>query len=254
MTKLLPEAYDEIQHESTDELINAVANSFVKLASESIDQKGSFCVALSGGNTPKALFSKLVSIHESNNNAIVWEKIHFFWGDERYVPKTDEQSNYKMTVDYLLSKVPVPDANIFAVPTEEANAMITADAYTQTLRTYFKLADEGEPQFDLALLGMGPDGHCASLFPHSPVVNAYVNAEAEKGTLVVANWVEKFTMFRITLTPPVINNASNIIFLVTGAEKKAALKEVLHGDYNPLEYPSQLIHPTRGHLQFHVSL
>ena len=120
------------------------------------------------------------------------------------------------------------------------------------MRDAFGVDRGAKPSFDVVYLGMGPDGHCASLFPHSKVVEAYARGEEDKSQLVMANWVKQFEMFRITMTPPIINAAKRVVFLVSGSEKKGALKEVLEGKYDPETYPSQLIHPTTGHLSFYV--
>lgn len=257
--KSLPNAFNLNKFDNIEELVKKAAREIIKLSQESINARGEFNICLSGGNTPKKLFSELVEIHKSDNNLINWEKFNFFWGDERYVPKTDEQSNFKMTKDFLFSKlenqgVKISESQIFALPTEEVNANITADAYEQELRQKF---NGKMPQFDLLLLGMGPDGHCASLFPHTKVTQTYARGEQKKklgklDQMVAANWVEKFDMFRVTLTPPIINHAKEIIFLIAGQEKADSLKEVLEGQYNPEEYPSQMIHPENGNLNFYI--
>lgn len=252
MTRALPSAHEIRRVKDIDELAQKAAQEFVDLSISVTSTSKTFDVALSGGNTPKALFAELVKIHEADKNKIPWGNIRLFWGDERWVPMDDAQSNYRMTKEFLLSKVPIPDSNIFPIPTEEANANITADAYEQVLRESFGVKRGAIPSFDVVYLGMGPDGHCASLFPQSKVVEAYARHEADKSQLVMANWVAQFNMFRITLTPPLINAGKQVIFLVSGPEKKDALKEVLEGEYDPEIYPSQLIHPTSGHLYFYV--
>jgi len=259
MTKSLPSAFSLEKFDNIESLVKQAAKELVRIAQEAIETRGEFNICLSGGNTPKKLFAELVEIHKNNSDLINWPKFKFFWGDERYVPKSDEQSNYKMTKDYLFSEldkigVKILDNQILEMPTEEANANITADAYQKVLEREFKLNQNGNflPKFDLLLLGMGPDGHCASLFPHTKVTQTYARGEQSESQLVAANWVEKFNMFRVTLTPHVINHAKEIIFLVAGAEKADSLKEVLMGEYNPEEYPSQLIHPENGNLNFYV--
>jgi len=157
------------------------------------------------------------------------------------VPSDDPQSNYRMAYETLLSLAPVPTQNIHRVPAEEPDAALAAEKYEQELQAFFKLEAGQLPRFDCILLGMGPDGHTASLFPGTEALH-------ETKRLVVANWVEKFKTYRITLTVPVLNHADLIVFLVSGAEKAEALKEVLQGDYRPDRFPAQLIRPDNGKL------
>lgn len=207
-------------------LIAATADEFVKSVGQS--------VALGGGNSPRGVYAALAARQD-----VPWQKIHFFWGDERHVPPDHDDSNYRMANGAMLSKVPVPAANIHRVPAENPDAQAVADAYEAELRRHFKLKDGQLPRFDLIMLGMGPDGHTASLFPGSSAIT-------EVSRLVAATWVEKLHTHRITLTVPVINNAACVVFLVTGADKAQTLREVLKG--KPGVYPSQLIKPTNGKL------
>jgi len=165
----------------------------------------------------------------------------FFWVDERHVPPDDPDSNYRMAKEALLSKVPIPPGNIFPIPAESQDAVAAADAYEQTVRKFFALPPGEFPRFDLILLGMGPDGHTASLFPETAALQ-------EKSRLVVANWVEKLKTSRITLTLPVLNAARCVAFLVSGADKAAVLHEVLEGSAPAEKYPSKLVQPTNGKL------
>jgi 6-phosphogluconolactonase len=165
----------------------------------------------------------------------------FFWGDERHVPPTDAESNYRMAQEAMLSKVPVPPANIFRVPSENPDASAVARLYEETLRRFFELAPGKFPRFDLILLGMGPDGHTASLFPETEALH-------EKSRLVVANHVKKLATDRITFTLPVINAARQVAFLVSGADKAAVLHEVLEGNGPGEKYPSKLVRPSEGNL------
>src|SRR5262249_23598640 len=201
----------------------------------------------------KAMFSVLAS--EPFLNTVPWSSIYFFWGDERCVPPDHTDSNFRMTNEALLSKVPVPQQNIFRVPAELPDAAQAAEDYSATLTNFF-LADSAAnrsgtaplstlPRFDLVFLGMGPDGHTASLFPHSAALQA-----GEK--IAVANYVEKFKAWRITLTAATINNARNITFLAAGEDKGETLKNVLEGPYQPDVYPSQLIQPRNGTLLWMV--
>ena len=165
----------------------------------------------------------------------------FFWGDERHVPPTDAESNYRMADEAMLSKVPVAPGNVFRVPSENPDAAAAAEAYEQTLRKFFQTGPGQVPSLDLILLGMGPDGHTASLFPGTAALQ-------EKSRLVVANWVEKLKASRITLTLPVLNAARCVTFLVSGTDKADALKAVLEGDAPGEQYPSKLVRPSNGKL------
>jgi 6-phosphogluconolactonase len=219
---------------STD-LFQAAAIEFAALASHAVQSAGRFSVALSGGSTPKGLYALLASGSIPN---VPWEKIFFFFGDERYVPPDYPDSNYRMVREtMLLSKV--PDDNVFRVRTEEKDADGAARHYEQNLRSFFALQPGESPRFDLILLGLGPDGHTASLFPGTAALN-------ETTRLVVANWVDKFQTYRITLTLPVLNRAACVMFLVSGADKANIVHEVLENENANL--PSQKVHPADGRL------
>ena len=194
-----------------------------------------FTIALSGGSTPSGLHALLAN-DPAVRDRLPWHHLHFFWGDERHVPPDHPQSNYRMAYDTLLSIAPVPAENIHRVPAEEPDAAVAAEKYEQELRAFFELEAGQLPRFDCILLGMGPDGHTASLFPATEALH-------ETKRLVTANWVEKFKAYRITLTVPVLNRADLVIFLVSGADKAEALKAVLQGDYRPELFPAQLIQP-----------
>lgn len=216
-------------------LFQAAADEFVRQANAAIASKGRFTVALAGGSTPKGLYSLLAT-----KAALPWDKIYFFFGDERHVPPDNPESNYRMAREALLSKVPIPAQNIFRVPAENPDAAQAAQTYEATLRQFFPPA-EAFPRFDLILLGMGPDGHTASLFPGSKALQ-------EKSRWVVSNWVEKFKTDRITLTLPVLNNAAVVMFLAAGEDKTETLKEVLQGTKPGEQFPSKLVRPTNGQL------
>ncbi len=224
------------------DLFQAAGEEVIRAATDSIAERGRFTIALAGGSTPKNLYT-LVAANASAT--LPWNQIFFFWGDERHVPPTDADSNYRMVQETLLSRVPVPAANIFRVPSELADATAAADAYEEIIRSFFTLKAGEFPRFDLILLGMGPDGHTASLFPESPALR-------EKSRLVVANWVEKLNTSRITLTLPVLNAARRVFFLVSGMDKASALHEVLEGSAAPEKYPSKLVQPTDGKLIWFV--
>jgi len=221
-------------------LSQAAAEEFVTQATGTVRANGRFTVALSGGSTPKSLFSLLASTFRDQ---LPWDKMFFFWGDERHVPPDHPESNYRMAYEALLSKVPVPAENVFRVPAENPDANQAAADYEQTLRKFFQLSPGTFPRLDLILLGMGPDGHTASLFPGTSGLR-------EKSRLVVANWVEKFKAYRITFTLPVLNNAAVATFLVGGADKAETVREVLEGSQPAELFPSKLIHPTNGRLMW----
>jgi len=230
---------------NAQELSRCAAEQFVYLAVEAQRGKGLFTVALAGGSTPKTLYELLGDENEPYRSQLCWEKIHFFWGDERHVPTDHPDSNYRMASEAMLSKVPLPARNIHRIKSEVDDAHEVAANYEQTLCEFFGLAVGEFPRFDLLLLGMGPDGHIASIFPYSDVIN-------EKRRLVIATRIEKFKSYRITLTPPVLNNAAFVTFLVSGTTKAKALREVLEGDYYPTRFPAQLIRPTTGNLSWLV--
>lgn len=223
-------------YENAKELAWAAAMRFASLAEQSIQANGRFTVALSGGSTPKALFNILAE--KPFVGSLPWSKIYLFWGDERCVPPDHADSNYRMTSEALLSKAPIPAENIFRVSGEDADHQRAAANYSATLQQFF---NSESPQFDLVFLGMGADGHTASLFPGSAAL------QATEG-IAVANFVEKFNSWRITLTASTINNAHQIVFLVAGEDKAVTLKDVLEGEYQPNTYPSQLIQPAGGEL------
>jgi 6-phosphogluconolactonase len=222
----------------TNSLFQVGAEEFANQLESTLKSSDRFTVALSGGSTPKGLFSLLATNYRDR---LPWNKIFFFWGDERHVPPDNSESNYRMAHETLLSKVPVPATNVFRVPAENPDASHAAEEYERTLREFFHTAPGTFPQFDLILLGMGPDGHTASLFPGTSSLQ-------EKTKLVVATWVEKFKTYRITFTAPLINQAKIVMFLVAGSDKSSALKEVLEGHQSAELFPSKLIKPIKGRL------
>jgi 6-phosphogluconolactonase len=224
---------------SSEELFTCAAETFCQTAHNSIATHGRFSVALSGGSTPKALYQLLATAPYCEQ--VDWSKVYFFWGDERTVPPDHPESNYRMAYEAMLHKLAIPDSQIFPMLADKPDVQSAATGYERALRSFFNLPPQQIPVFDLVLLGMGDDGHTASLFPHTAAL-------FEQQNLVAANWVEKLNTYRLTLTVPVINQAHRIMFLVSGASKKPALTEVLHGEYNPSLYPSQLISPVEGEL------
>ena len=231
----------EIQIVENAEAVSRIAaEMMVSLAQQKLKSKESCTVALSGGSTPKNMFTILAN-DAALRDQMPWDRVHFFWGDERHVPPDHADSNYRMTNEAMLSKVPVPSENIHRIRAENPDAGKAAEDYEQELRKFFKLEAEKMPAFDCVFLGMGPDGHTASLFPGTKAVH-------ERERLVVSNWVDKFDSFRITLTAPVLNNAGMVIFLVSGEEKAEPLQAILEGQKQTDRFPSQLIEPTHGKL------
>lgn len=216
-------------------IAKAAADLFVETAREAITNHGRFTVSLTGGSTPEQLYKLLAS--PSYRDQIDWQNVYVFWGDERWVPLDDPKSNAKMSFETLLDHVDIPQEQIFPMYKDGVSPQSYANEYEHTLRTV--LGETGA--FDLILLGMGDDGHTASLFPGTPVLN-----ETEKW--VDAYFLEPQDMYRITLTAPLINRAEKVVFALFGANKAPALYEVLEGLPNAATYPSQLINPTRGEI------
>jgi 6-phosphogluconolactonase len=215
------------------------------LASKAIGTNGRFTVALSGGSTPQPLYTLLATGRYANR--IDWSHVHIFWGDERCVPLNDPQCNYRMAREALLDTVPIPRSNIHRIRGEDDPEQAAAE-YEQALRTFFESGAGYRPSvagFDLVLLGMGENGHIASLFPG-------LTAVTEQVRWVMAQYIEAIAMWRVTLTPVVINVAKNITFLVSGANKAKRVKAVLEGPLQPKILPAQAIRPTHGQLVWFV--
>jgi len=209
---------------NAQELARGAAEYFVARSAEAVDRKGFFTVALSGGSTPKALYQLLA---ESFQTQVPWSRTHFFWSDERHVPPDHPDSNYRMTNEAMLSHVPVPEGNVHRIHGENPDAAEAAREYEQTVQ-----------QLDLILLGLGADGHTASIFPGSEVLH-------ETARLVAAPWVEKLNTHRITMTLPLLDSGASVLFLVSGADKAEIVKEVIEG---PQKYPAQFVQPAHGQL------
>ncbi len=222
------------------QICRTAADEIVHLANRTPPATKPFTLALSGGSTPRGLHALLAS-DPVVRDRLPWQQLHFFWGDERHVPPDHPQSNYRMAYETLFSPASIPAENIHRVCGEEPDAALAAEKYERELQAFFDLEAGQLPRFDCILLGMGPDGHTASLFPGTEALH-------EINRLVLANWVEKFQTYRITLTVPVLNHADLVVFLVSGAEKAEVLKEVLQGDYRPDRFPAQLIRPGPGKL------
>lgn len=226
----------QIQIFDTPELLAAAtARRFVMLARKASAQHP-FSVALSGGSTPRRVYELLAT--DEFKSQVDWQFVHLFFGDERPVPPDNPASNYGMALGALISHVPIPGANVHPI-SGAGDPHENASSYEHQLRSYF--VGSAWPRFDLVLLGMGEDGHTASLFPGS-------EAMSEKKAWMVANWVEQLNEFRLTLTAPAINSAAQILFLVTGASKASRLAAVLNGPFQPDLVPAQLIKPDQGEL------
>lgn len=226
-------------YNNTEEINSVAADLFVAAAQKAIAKKGKFTVVLTGGSSPAGIYKLLAS--DAYKSKIDWSKVFVFWGDERWVPLNDDLSNAKMSYATLLSHVPIPKNNIF----EMYAAAVSPEEYAVTYEQSIKEVLGNEGKFDLILLGMGDDGHTASLFPGQEVLE-----EQEKW--VAAYYLEPQKMNRITLTAPLINKAEKIVVVAFGEKKAHALKEVTTGVYNPTTYPMQLIKPVSGELLFLV--
>jgi 6-phosphogluconolactonase len=218
-------------YSSPEELSAAAAREFAARAEEAIEERGRFAVVLAGGSTPETMYGILA---RDGIDRIDWSRVYVFFGDERSVPPHHEDSNLKMASEVLLDHVPVGNVHRIRgeLPPEEA-----AEAYEEELRTFFQTEDD--LRFDLILLGLGADGHTASLFPRTPALEVHDH-------WVVANPVPRLGTTRITLTVPVINAARAVIFLVEGEDKAEALREILEGHADPRAYPAKLIQPPGG--------
>ena len=224
-------------YKTPDKVIEGLANYFIQTVKTAIKEKNECTVVLSGGNSPKKLYELLAST--DHGNQIDWDKVYFFFGDERYVPFNDPGNNGNMVKKALFEPLMIPDANIFyintAVPPEES-----AKKYSQRILSYFK---NNPVRFDLILLGLGDNAHTASLFPHTPVLK-------EKKALVSAVYIEELSSYRITMTAALINEAHAISFLVYGEAKANAVHDVLEGAKDFETYPAQLIIPEEGVLNW----
>jgi 6-phosphogluconolactonase len=224
--------------DSADALSQGVAEQFVRLTSDAIRARGRCTVALSGGSTPKAVYRALAA--EPFCSRVSWDRIHFFWGDERHVPPDHADSNYRMALEALLSRVPVTDAQIHRIHGEVADAERAAQRYDDEVRA---CVGNDVPRFDLVHLGLGKDGHTASLFPGTPALD-------ERKRVCVANWVPLLSAYRLTLTLPVLNAARVVSFIVSGVEKAPIVAQTVRGvemtDVSPL--PAGLVQPVDGEL------
>ncbi|MGN6530683.1 MAG: 6-phosphogluconolactonase [Ginsengibacter sp.] len=218
-------------------LSDKLASWICNLIEETLKKQEFFTLVLSGGETPKLLYSKLAS--EKYKNKINWKRLHIFFGDERVVPFTDDRNNAKMAFDILLNHVDIPGDQIHIMRTD-IQPNFAVDEYRKLLHKFF---DSSTHSFDLVLLGMGDDGHTLSLFPDSPIINEHVH-------WVNAVYNEKQHMYRITLMPLIVNKSSQIVFMASGEKKASVLKEVLEGERNTEKLPAQSIVPVEGELHW----
>ncbi len=222
-------------YNSTDELADGLAAWVCDLVHATLQKQEFFTLVLSGGETPKALFKKLASEHFIDK--INWKRLHIFWGDERAVPSTDDRNNAKMASNFLLKEVDIPVAQIHKMRVD-IDPVFSAKEYEKILHTYF---DNTKQSFDLVLLGVGEDGHTLSVFPGSAIVDKHDN-------WVEAVYNEKQKMYRITLTPDIVNKSSHVAFMVNGANKSKVLQAIVEGAYEPDVLPAQTIKPLNGEL------
>jgi 6-phosphogluconolactonase len=209
---------------NAEDVIQSITNFTVETIQKTIEEKGICSIVLAGGNTPKSLYKKLAE--PAIANTINWNKVYFFWGDERYVPNTHVDSNEKMAKDHFLNLIPVPTTNIFPIPTSNTPEKDAA-AYNQTVQNFLLSYHE----FSLILLGLGSDGHTLSLFPGTNVLQ-------EREKLASSVWVPQLNTFRISLTYTAATKAKKIAFLVTGTDKAAVINNIIHEQNNAIHYPS----------------
>lgn len=222
------------------DMIRAAANLFAATAAEAVSARGRFTAALSGGKTPVAFYTLLAKAPFASQ--ICWSRVHLFWGDERCVPPDHADSNYRLVRELLLDHVPIPAANVHRMP-GEMDPVEGAAHYEEQLREFFAPHGDGFPVFDFILLGLGEDGHTASLFPGTRAIR-------ESARWVVGHHVDAQKGWRITLTPPVINAARMVAFIVSGSGKAAVLKEILEGPFRPDTLPAQIVRPSGGTLMW----
>ena len=226
------------------QLSRAAADEWVRIAKAAIAARGRFTIALGGGSTPRLLYQLMAE--EPLRSQVDWRRVEFFWGDERAVPPEHADSNYGMADKALLKKLALPAAQMHRMEAERTDRDAAARDYQAELARVHGVSADGEPPvLDLVLLGMGPDGHTASLFPHTTALK-------ETRRWVVSNFVPKFNADRLTMTTAILNRAANVLFLVAGADKAPVLVEVLEGPPDPERLPSQTIQPAAGTLTWLV--
>jgi 6-phosphogluconolactonase len=227
-------------YDGADALSRAAAEHFLEATQAAVAAHGIARIAISGGNTPKRTFELIANPADKFLTAMPWSKIELYWVDERTVPPTDKDSNYRMTREALLDKVPLKPEQIFRIEGELEPEQAAA-RYESTIRNHLRLEGAQGPVFDVLALGMGDDGHTASLFPHTEALNEMIR-------IAVANHVLQKDTWRVTLTWPVINQARDVFFLIAGKDKAKPVHDVLLGKYDPETLPSQLIRPSNGRL------
>lgn len=227
-------------YDGADALSRAAAEHFLLTAQATAAAYGVARIAISGGNTPRRTFELLANPAEKFAAAMPWDRIELYWVDERTVPPDNKDSNYHMTREALLSKVPLRPDHIFRIE-GELDPEEAAARYESAIRNHLRLEGAQGPRFDVLSLGMGDDGHTASLFPHTQAIHEMIR-------IAVANQVPQKDTWRITLTWPVINQARDVFFLIAGEDKAQPLHDVLLGNYDPETLPSQLIRPASGRL------
>ena len=230
-----------LTYETSEAVALAAAQLFADTVESAVARRGVARIAISRGSTPKVMLALLADPAQRFLEALPWSQLELYWVDERCVPPTDAESNFRMTSEQMLTKVPLPAEYVHRME-GELDPEEAADRYETVLRNSMKLEGAELPTFDLVLLGMGDDGHTASLFPHTAALH-------EIGRLVVANHVPQKDTWRITLTWPVINQGREVCFLIEGAAKARVLGEVITGPYDPERLPSQLIRPASGELR-----
>ena len=217
------------------ELADQLAQWINELVRTTLKEQEYFTIVLSGGETPKILFAKLASDYKEK---IDWKRLQIFWADERVVPFDDKRNNAKEAFDILIDKIDIPSTQVHLMRTD-IEPVFAAKEYDKKLHGYF---DHTEKSFDLVLLGMGDDGHTLSLFPDSALF------DDENKNWVNAVYNEQQQMYRITLMPVIVNRASHIAFMINGDKKAEILKQVIEGEYNPTQFPAQIIKPINGEL------
>ncbi len=220
-------------------LFERTAKLIVESARDALSRGGRFSFVLTGGSTPKGLYELLA--RDEWRSKIDWQKTHLFWGDERFVPATDKQSNYKMAKEALIDRLALPAQNIHRIVTENTTPELCANSYADDIRKYFGSGPGEFPAFDFILNGMGSNRHTLSLFPGRPTLH-------ETKRLVVADYIPEVQMDRITMTAPLVNAGRRVVFLCSGKDKAEALKDVLYGSVNVDEKPAQIIQPKSGEL------
>ena len=221
-------------YDDTEALFEGAAKRWVELARQAMEERGGFHVALSGGSTPKGLYERLAT--PAYREQVDWSRVHIYFGDERGVPPDHADSNYRMAKEALLQHVVIPPTQIHRLMAESEDLEATATGYAQLLEGALPVGDAGIVRLDLVMLGMGPDGHVASLFPHTPVLS-------ERRRLVAAVHVTQLNTWRLTVTLPVINNARHTMLMVAGKNKASIMSQILSDYHGHPRYPVEMIEP-----------